>query len=804
MVNWKREVEPILAKYRGVTTASIPKGVKKDFDLFCRFAPSLYVARGLTASFRSSETSDFSDMMTCLYRKSSPRLKVRLLNEVFDRVPALRPVGAASIGFLELEDYSLDMVREIMSEAVTVEPSLLVFYSDLYAAAPKVVRTLESSELGILLAGAAAPPVPEIQRVGEAVADETANYVNFKFYDLILGFGRPLPLHEGLVENRTYRIVVSMELTPDARFMGDSSTLERPESSSDTVELDVVLITESDSLKIVGDPSAVLKWPAAGPSKAKDSAIFAVEARAPTVEGRPTWLDVYIYHRQNLLFTARLDLEVAASGHTWRGDLRPISWRDVQHDDQSRTVLFQRFSALNSIARRDVNLAVQRESEDEYTLTAFMGRMELPVRVRLTRAELESAILTARKMLDELRVDPAYVSEGFNLRGAYKGRHLGESYDDKGDKVTGEKGRLAFDKFMRKMAVAGRKFRSDLLKTASAARLGEVIRGTVPEGGLMQVWLEDGARDFLYPWCWLYDGEIDLSEEFSPSPELFWGHRYVIEVMPRFPELFKFDPPGPEIPSERRLLLKAGVFNFTETGQQKAFFKKWQEKSGGVLVIDVWDAAELWRDYLPACDCQIIYFFSHGHTALPVSTAGIRVQDVIDALQKLVREQEGQQGAGQPTTEYYKRLRESLRGLQDNSALSTQTHIRLQQGVLDLAVLRLIDPQDPVPLVFLNMCESAQVFPSLSDGLVDVFLRRRARGVIGTEMPMIPHFADLLARRFFDEFFTRPPANNSVGKILFDLRREYLAEGNPLGFAYTFFGDSTAHLSKPLTDTQTT
>lgn len=803
-MNWKREVEPILAKYRGVTTTSIPKGVKKDFDLFCRLAPPPYVARGLTASFRSPETDDFADMMTRLYRKSSSRLKVRLLNEVFDRVPALRPVGTATIGLLELKNYSLGLVREIMSQAVEVEPSLLVFYSDLYAASPKVVRTLELPELGVLLAGAAAPPDPETQREGEVVADATASYVNFTFYDLALGFGRMLPLHEGLVENRTYRIAVSMELTPDARFTGNSSALERPESLSDTVELDVVLITESQSLKIVGDPSAVLKWPKAGPSRAKDNAIFAVEALALTAEGKPAWLDVYIYHRQNLLFTARLNLEIAAAGHSWRSDQRPISWRDVEHGDQNRTVLFQKFSALNSIAKRDVNLAIQRESEDEYTLTAFMGHLELPVRVRLTRAELESAILTARKLLDELRVDPAYVSEGFNLRGAYTGRHLGESYDDKGDKVSGEKGRLAFETFMRKMAEAGRKFSGDLFKTKSAARLGEVLRNNVPEGGLIQVWLEDGARDFLYPWSWLYDGEVDLSNEFTPRPEYFWGYRYVIEITPRFPELFTFDPPGPEIPSERRLLLKAGVFNFTQTGKQKDFFKKWQEKSGGVLAIDVWGAAELWSDYLPACDCQIIYFFSHGHTALPVNPAGIRVQGVIDALQRLVQEQEDQQGAGQPTAEYYKRLRESLRGLQDNSALSTQTHIRLQQGALDLPILRRIDPQDPVPLVFLNMCESAQVFPSLSDGLVDVFLRRRARGVIGTEMPMIPQFADLLARRFFDEFFTRSPANNSVGRILFDLRREYLAQGNPLGFAYTFFGDSTARLSKPLPNITTT
>jgi hypothetical protein len=802
-MRWKLEVAPILTKYRGLTAWSTPKEAKSDFDAFSRRAPRSYVARGLACSFKSPETASFADMMTRLYRRSSYALKAELLNEVFTRVPALRPVRAKRVRPREVKNYSIKTVREIMSEAVKADPSLIVFTSDLYAATPRIVRALQVPELGMVLAGAAAPPDAETQRASADVADKPANYVNFTFLDVTLGPGRKLGLNEGLRQGRQYRIVVSMELTPDVRSTGESSTVKRPESSSSTIELDVALITESRSLQIIGDPSAVLKWPEAGPSRARDNAIFAVKALEATPEGQPTWLDVYIYHQQDLLFTARLNLAIATPDYARESELQPITWQKVEHSDENRTLMFQRFSRLKSNVKRNVNLAIQRDAGDDYIVTAFMGRMELPVRVEMSRAELESTLLTARKLLDQLRVDPVYVSEGFNLRGAYTGRHLVESYDDKGERVSGEKGRLAFDAFMRKMAGAGRNFSSNLFKTSSAARLRQIIRQSVPEGGLIQVWLDDGARDFLYPWCWLYDGAVEDSQDFVPSPDLFWGYRYVIEVMPRFPEQLNFDPPEPQIPSEQRVLLKAGVFHFTQTGNQDAFFKKWEEKSGGVLVSDIWDTADRWKEYLPVCDCQIIYFFSHGHTALPVSLAGVGLQDLVAGLQTFLQEREKQEGAGGATAEYYKGLSASLRGLKDGSALTTRTNIRLQKGVLDLDALRLIDPQDPVPLVFLNMCESAQVFPSLSDGLVDVFLRRRARGVIGTEMPMIPHFADLLARRFFDEFFTRSPADNSVGKILFDLRREYLTQGNPLGFAYTFFGDSTARLSKPLTESQT-
>jgi hypothetical protein len=800
VVKWKREVAPIFEKYRDVTSENTPKRVRRDFDVFSRLAPPSYIARGLTVSLRSPETPDYADMLTRLYRRASPGLRMRLLNEVFARVPALRPSRSASIRRADLGNYSLDMVRKIISEAAREDPSMLVFASDLFSASPKIVRTLKMPELGVLLAGAAAPPDPETHRAGEPVADETANYVNISFLDLTFHHAQPLALHEGLMESRTYRVVVSLEMTPDARFTGDGSTLKRPPNSSGTVELDVALITESRYIRIVGDPSAVLKWPEKGVPKPGDKAIFSIEALLPTAEGKPAWLDVYIYHRLNLLFTARLSLEVAEAEHTWTDDERPISWRDVADRDERRMAIFRRFASLGGAGKRDLNLAVRRESGDVFEITAYMGRFQLPVRVEMTRGEIESALLTARKLLDQIRLDPVYVSEGFTEQGAYTGDHLGENYNDLGEKVTGQRARGVFNAYMRKLAVAGRKFSIGLFNTESAERLKQIILRDVPEGGLIQVWLEENARDFLYPWNWLYDGEVDEAKEFAVNPDLFWGYRYVIEIMPRFPELLKFDQPDPVIPSMQRVLIKAGFFSFTQSGTQKTYFERWEKKSGGVLVTDVWDAAEPWKKYLPTCDCQIIYFFSHGHTALPASTTGIRLQEVVGELRNLVQEREGQQGLSPQTVEYYRRLDQSLRGLEDGSAFSTQTHIRLNKGTLDLADLRLIDPQDPVPLVFLNMCESAQVFPSLSNGLVDVFLRNRARGVIGTEMPMIPHFADLLARKFFDEFFTRPPADNTAGKILFDLRRHYMARANPLGFAYTLFGDSTARLSNPLTD----
>jgi hypothetical protein len=104
-------------------------------------------------------------------------------------------------------------------------------------------------------------------------------------------------------------------------------------------------------------------------------------------------------------------------------------------------------------------------------------------------------------------------------------------------------------------------------------------------------------------------------------------------------------------------------------------------------------------------------------------------------------------------------------------------------------------------LVFLNMCESAQVLPSLSDGFVPFFIAHGARGVIGTECPMTATFAGPFAQEFFRRFFAGQP----VGRILLDLRREYLRlepdeagnpRGNPLALAYTLYCDADLRLAK--------
>jgi hypothetical protein len=91
------------------------------------------------------------------------------------------------------------------------------------------------------------------------------------------------------------------------------------------------------------------------------------------------------------------------------------------------------------------------------------------------------------------------------------------------------------------------------------------------------------------------------------------------------------------------------------------------------------------------------------------------------------------------------------------------------------------------PLVFLNMCESAEITPSLSDSFIHFFINRGAKGVIGTECPMTVEFAHPFSEKFLGDLF----AGKTIGEALLNARCHFMKLKNPLGLAYTSFGSAT-------------
>ena len=92
------------------------------------------------------------------------------------------------------------------------------------------------------------------------------------------------------------------------------------------------------------------------------------------------------------------------------------------------------------------------------------------------------------------------------------------------------------------------------------------------------------------------------------------------------------------------------------------------------------------------------------------------------------------------------------------------------------------------PLVFINACQSGEYFTFAADNFVTEFLRLGARGIIVTESPVWQTFASKFGRAFLKDYLS---SNEPAGSILLRLRKTFLDDdNNPLGFLYTYYGDS--------------
>ena len=383
-----------------------------------------------------------------------------------------------------------------------------------------------------------------------------------------------------------------------------------------------------------------------------------------------------------------------------------------------------------------------------------------------------------------------------NYVGDYTGNKEGgfnkEGQQNKADAKT------LFEKCMNNMARLGSSFCDKLFCTEDGMMLRKIIDDNLHEGDIIQIWIDRNATDFVFPWAWIYGETVDCGDRYKYRSDLFWGYKYVIEQRPLFGETV-----GKILPFKMEadhLDIKVGIYRFDPTTKiQEQFFSNLSKKSAGQIQYEVWDNDKKWEAFLQVCSSDILYFFSHGHTAKPETTEGQQYYDMakycIDWLKHSLA------GQSKEVIRHRNNAEVDLNELAEKKTLDV-TYIRLYDGYLQWGELnKLARLEKSAPLVFLNMCESAQVFPSMDKGLVDTFLKKGARGVIGTEIPMIDSFADLFSREFFDKFFyEQDEAKNpvSVGKILFDLRRKFLGMGNPLGFTYTFYGDAMTRLRRSL------
>ena len=479
----------------------------------------------------------------------------------------------------------------------------------------------------------------------------------------------------------------------------------------------------------------------------------------------PATLEVCLYYRTYLVQTFKVRAEVVDTDETAHSATPQVA--DLTH---ARTTSFPE---MEDLSPREVSLTITRDSPDRYRFTFLVDpasanqkevarAVELSCQVRLTRDDLTHLITKARRQLYN-------VVQAFDL--------LQDPETQIHRKAT------------RALAQVGRQLYLKLFESSSAHALKEWMETSLPEGSTIQI--VDLAGDFVFPWSLVYTAQPWNGDDVVDVAN-FWGWRYKLVILTdTMLDTYRQACPGEAcsdndptaFATDDPLRVSVGLHErLLGTAHQRAFFANLIAQTGGRVLPEILTNRQSMTNALAAADRDVYYFFCHGYTER-IATDIQLDSDLLDHFARLAANAPGDDTVS---------IREHLDDLFDVS----DSWMRLTRGKIPLAMLKETVPGSfsRHPIVFLNMCESAQVLPSLSDGFVPFFIQRGARAVVGTECPMNTVFADGFARSFLTRFLQ----GQTAGDILLALRRRYLADGNPLALAYTLYADADLRLSEPL------
>lgn len=314
----------------------------------------------------------------------------------------------------------------------------------------------------------------------------------------------------------------------------------------------------------------------------------------------------------------------------------------------------------------------------------------------------------------------------------------------------------------------------------ASERIGQItaslMKSANNEGGTIQISYAADYGDFIFPWSILH--QPARSEEVV-DPLAFWGARYQIEQVTRGPKKDRID-------DEPINVLFALDPSFGDAPSQRKMFEDYKIAKKGELVISdpISDQKTLVDQLIRDPAVHLLYFYCHGYAA---TRPGLLMADGVQSLKRIIESIRKEAGSEDSAAAA------GLEKLMElTSKMAGESWIYLGNSEIKEADLRLLKffARPRRPIVFLNMCQSADLMPSMSSGLVHLFLDHNASAIIGTESPMTGVFADAFARKVLDALF----AGDNIGTALWKARRHFLESRNPLGLAYTLYGRTDAKL----------
>lgn len=340
-----------------------------------------------------------------------------------------------------------------------------------------------------------------------------------------------------------------------------------------------------------------------------------------------------------------------------------------------------------------------------------------------------------------------------------------------------------YEKHLKKLAKLGQSAARLLFgdgyadKKGTGEVIGELLEAMAKsKENLLQITYSKDAAGFVFPWSIVYPTGQDLDKEPVKLGE-FWGLRYTIEQV---------DSGNKADGLEGETVDVTFVLDpsFGDSQAETDLFDGYVNAASGKLKVEgpIKAKTELFNQLSSEPASHIYYFFCHGWSP----DGGTALSE--DRL-KLLEEKIAQLDAPE------QKMWSSFVGLLPK--MGSEPWIFIGDSELKESTLRSKKFfKRRRPIVFLNMCHSAGLLPSMNSGLARVFIDRNASAIIGTESPMTPTFAHPFAKSVLDALL----GGKDVGTALLTARHHFLDKHrNPLGLAYTLYGRGTARFgSRPI------
>jgi CHAT domain len=324
--------------------------------------------------------------------------------------------------------------------------------------------------------------------------------------------------------------------------------------------------------------------------------------------------------------------------------------------------------------------------------------------------------------------------------------------------------------------------------------LGAMVRDVLPDKSIVQISLNDDSKDFVFPWAAL-TVKPDADPDAAIDARNLWGYRFIIEVKRRgdgMPAAAGTRPPGPA-------RLAYARWNFkNEPAHYAALSALAVRAQIPVQWVDpiIETRADL-VSILLGGGGEMVYVYAHGHAAAPNTPLGLRYRDNAQQQIKELKQRMKSDPLLSSDDPDWKDVEEHFLKLTRAGAETSLTLSRSEVVLSNLLVAlgggrqKLVD----APIVFLNTCESAQIWNAVDGSFVGFFLDRGARAVVGTECTVPVVLADEFGREALAHLFS----GDTVGEAVFKARVALLASSNnPLGLCYCIYGSSDAHLGPDL------